>query len=72
MATDTMRILKDVLKLSPKERANLADKILSSLDQPNEYIDNLWSEEVEDRINAYKKGKIKAVSLKEVLAKYQK
>ena len=56
MAAESLHILEDVMKLSPKERAILADQILSSLDQPDEYIDNLWRKEVEDRILAFKKG----------------
>jgi putative addiction module component (TIGR02574 family) len=71
MTPEALRILEDVMKLSPKERAILADQILSSLDQPDEYIDTLWRKEVEDRVLAFKKGQTKAISLKEVLSKYQ-
>jgi len=72
MAIDTQEILKEALELSSKERANLVDHLLSSLDQPDEQIDNLWRREVEDRINAYRTGKIRSLTLKEVLSKYQK
>ena len=72
MATDTRYILREALKLPAVERANLAEHLLSSLDQPDEHVDALWSKEVEDRVNAYQSGKIKAVSLKEVLSKYKK
>ena len=72
MATNTQQILKKALELPTIERASLADHLLSSLDQPDEHIDALWREEVEDRISAYQSGKIKAVSLKEVLSKYSK
>ena len=72
MTTKTKGIVKDILKLSPLERANLVDHLLSSLDQPDENIDNLWRIEVEDRIKAYKSGKIKSVALEEVISKYRK
>lgn len=72
MATDTQQILKEALELPAIERANLADYLLSSLDQPDEHIDALWRKEVDDRINAHQSGKIKAVSLEEVLSKYRK
>lgn len=72
MTVNTMEVLKDALKLSPEERAALAEQLLSSLEQPDEHIDNLWRKEAEDRIDAYNEGKIKSVSLKDVLAKYQK
>jgi putative addiction module component (TIGR02574 family) len=72
MAIDTQEILKETLELPSEERANLVDHLLSSLDQPDEQIDNLWRREVEDRINAYRTGKIRSLTLKEVLSKYQK
>jgi putative addiction module component (TIGR02574 family) len=70
MAPDTKHILRDALKLSAVERARLADHLLSSLDQPDENVDALWRKEAEDRLNAYRAGKLKAVPLKEVLEKH--
>ncbi|TVM00991.1 MAG: addiction module protein [Candidatus Brocadia sp. WS118] len=72
MTTDTKQILKMVLELPPIERAHLVNSLLSSLDQTDEHIDNLWRKEVEDRISAYKAGKIKSIALKEILSKYRK
>jgi len=63
-------ILKEVLTLKPSQKAELVDKLLSSLDKPDGEIDILWAKEVEDRIDAYDRGEIKAVTLKEVLEKY--
>lgn len=60
-------ILKEALALKPAQKAKLIDKLLSSLDIPDKEIDELWAKEAESRIDAYEKGKIKAVSLKEVL-----
>jgi putative addiction module component (TIGR02574 family) len=72
MPINTTQIIRNALKLPPMERANVIDQLLSSLDQPDEHIDSLWRKEVEDRITAYKKGKIKSVSLKDVLSAYRK
>jgi len=72
MATDVQQILKDALGLPSIERANLIDRLLSSLDQPDEQIDDLWRKEVENRINAYQAGKIRSLTLEEVLSKYQR
>ena len=72
MATDTKQVLKEALELPSVERATLVDQLLSSLDKPDEHIDALWRKEVEDRINAYHSGKIKSVTLEEVLSKYRK
>ena len=64
-------ILKDALNLRPAEKAELIDKLLSSLDNPDKKIGELWAKEAEDRIEAYDQGKIKALTLKEVLEKYR-
>ncbi|MGD9063984.1 MAG: addiction module protein [Desulfobacterales bacterium] len=64
-------ILKDALNLRPAEKAELIDKLLSSLDNPDKEIDALWAKEAEARIEAYDQGKIKALTLMEVLEKYR-
>lgn len=69
--TITENILKEVSKLTPIEKAQLIDKLISSLDKPDMEIDKLWAGEVEDRLDAYDQGKIKAISLERVLQKYR-
>ena len=70
MAT-TDNIYKEALTLKPSEKAQLIDKLISSLDRSDKEIDKLWAEEAEDRIDAYDQGKIKALSLEKVLQKYR-
>lgn len=65
------KILKQALTLKPAQKAELIDKLLSSLDQPDREIDELWAKEAESRIDAYERGKIKAVALEKVLEKYK-
>jgi putative addiction module component (TIGR02574 family) len=64
-------ILKKALNLTPTEKAELIDKLLTSLDKPDKELDDLWAGEAEDRIDAYEQGKIKALSIQEVLEKYK-
>lgn len=64
-------IFKEALTLKPSEKVQLIDKLISSLDRPDKKIDELWAKEVEDRIDAYDQGKIKAISLEKVLQKYR-
>jgi len=64
-------ILKVALTLKPAQKAELIDKLLSSLDVPDKEIDELWAKEAEDRLDAYEQGKIKAVGLEKVLEKYR-
>ena len=69
--TATDSILKEALTLSPSEKAQLIDKLISTLDKPDKEIDELWAKEVEDRIDAHDQGRIKAISLEKVLQKYR-
>jgi putative addiction module component (TIGR02574 family) len=69
--TTTDNILREALRLKPAEKAELIDKLLYSLDKPDKEIDSLWTNEVEDRIEAYEQGELKAISLEEILQKYK-
>ncbi|MGO8702780.1 MAG: addiction module protein [Candidatus Brocadiia bacterium] len=60
------------MKLPAVDKARLVDKLLSSLDKPDEAMEALWRKEVEDRLEAYRAGNLKAVPLEQVLAKYRK
>jgi putative addiction module component (TIGR02574 family) len=69
--TTTDNIFKEALMLRPSEKAQLIDKLISSLDKSDKEIDELWAKEAEDRIDAYDQGKLKAISLEKVLQKYR-
>ena len=69
--TTTDNVFKEALTLKPSEKAQLIDKLIYSLDKSDKEIDKLWAKEVEDRIDAYDKGKINAISLEKVLNKYR-
>lgn len=64
-------ILKEALSLSSNEKVELVDELLVSLDKPSPEIEKTWAEEAEKRIDAIDQGKIKTVSLEEVLKKYK-
>jgi len=64
-------ILKEAIQLEPTEKTKLVEQLITSLDKPDKDIDKLWAEEAESRLDAYKQGKLKAVSLEEVLSKYK-
>ncbi len=67
----TADILKQALTLKPSEKAQIIDKLISSLDTSDKEIDELWAKEAEDRIDAYDQGKLKGVFLEKVLQKYR-
>jgi len=65
------RILKDALNLKPAEKAELIDKLLSSLDKPDAEIEALWANEVDARIDAFDRRATKAVKLESVIEKHK-
>jgi putative addiction module component (TIGR02574 family) len=58
----------DALKLAPKDRALLAERLISSLDSLEESeIEQLWLEEAGRRYKEYRNGKIPASAARDVL-----
>ena len=72
MNVESNQILERALKLSDTDRAILIEQLLASLDKPDEAIDELWAIEAESRVESYRAGHMRSVSLEQVLAKYQK
>ncbi len=64
-------VLEEVLTLKPVQKAELIDRLLSSLDEPDEKIQQAWIQEVEDRIEAFEDGRLKVATLEKVLEKYK-
>ena len=71
MTQTTEALSAQVLQLPPDERLALVEHILDSLDVPDPSLDALWAAEAGDRLAAYRRGEIRAITLTEVLAKYQ-
>ncbi len=60
-----------LVQLPPEERMRVVERILDSLDEPDASLDTLWGKEAEERLSAYRRGEVRAVTLSEVIAKYQ-
>lgn len=71
MTAKAETVFEQAATLTPFEKAQLIDKLISSLDTPDTCIDALWAKEAESRIEAYENGELKAVSLDAVLQKYR-
>jgi putative addiction module component (TIGR02574 family) len=70
MPKNQKQILSDVLALSPIERAELVESILTSFEfSSREEIDVLWAQEAEDRIDAFERGEISTTSAQDVFSK---
>jgi len=57
MATRLQAIEALVMRLGPKSRAKLAERLILSLDTPMEAeLESLWAEEAERRVDELRKG----------------
>lgn len=68
---DTKSVLKDALQLRPAERLQLIEMLTRSLNKPDENIEKIWSEEAEKRYKALVEGKIKTITINEIIERYK-
>ena len=59
-------ILGYALELNSEERFMIVEGLLNSLDEPDKSIDKIWGIEAEKRLKAYRGGKLRGVSFKDV------
>ncbi len=50
------QIIKELLQIPARQRVELAEVMLESVEQESDEINKLWIEEVEKRIKSYKNG----------------
>jgi putative addiction module component (TIGR02574 family) len=60
-------LLEQALELKANDRSKLIDELLKSLDKPDIEIDEVWANEADNRLEAYRKGEIKAVPMEDIL-----
>jgi len=67
MATEIKDLEKKILALSSRERAKLAEHIISSLDVATDInAETQWLDEAEHRYQAYREGKLESKPADEV------
>lgn len=64
-------IFDEALALSANERVALVERLLESLDAPNEELNAIWSKEADQRVQAYENKAIGSKAVSEVLQKYR-
>lgn len=70
MADPVRKIESEALKLSPKQRARIAERLLSSLDDETELdSESAWVEEAERRLDELLTGKVKGIPAEQVFKK---
>jgi len=70
MAKPTREIESKALKLSPRERARLAQRLISSLEREVDAdAEKLWRQEAERRLGETKSGKVAGIPAEKVIRK---
>jgi len=59
-------ILEKAMKFKPEERFLIIEGLIKSLDEPDENIDEIWIEEAEKRLKAYRNGELKGIPMEEI------
>ena len=60
-------LIDSVMQLKPAERMRLLNAIYGSLERPDTAIDEIWYEEAERRLAAYKAGDVQGIPAAQVL-----
>jgi putative addiction module component (TIGR02574 family) len=68
--SQTQVLHQQISQLPALEQIALVEEILHRLDAPDTALDALWATEAESRLADYREGRVKAIPLSEVLAKY--
>jgi putative addiction module component (TIGR02574 family) len=59
-------ILEMAMKLKPAERFLIIEGLIKSIDEPDKSIDEIWAEEAEKRLKAYREGKLQIIPAEEI------
>ena len=59
-------ILTQAIALNPAERFMIVEGLLKSLDEPDLRLDEIWAEEAEKRLAAYREGRLGGVPMKDI------
>lgn len=70
--TTTVKLVREIEKLSPVERIQIVDIVIRDILRPDPNIDKIWAKEASARWYAYKKGDIKSIPYEEVMSKHKK
>lgn len=62
----TKELLEEALKLKPEDRLALVEGLIKSLDEPDKKLDDIWAEEAEKRLKAYREGRLEGIPMEEI------
>ena len=67
----TEELLQQAKSLPPAQQVALVEAPQDELDRHDPSVDAAWGAEARDRLAAYRQGRIKAIPLEQVLARYR-
>ncbi len=59
-------LLGEAMKLKPEERLILVEGLIKSLDEPDKRLGEIWAEEAEKRLKAYREGTLEGIPMEEI------
>jgi len=59
-------ILDQAMALTPEERFRIVEGLLKSLDEPDRRLDEIWVEEAEKRLKAYREGMLEGIPMEKI------
>lgn len=62
----TKEILQQALLLKPDEKFTVIEGLIKSLDEPDKGLDEIWIEEAEKRLQAYREGRSEGIPMEDV------
>lgn len=62
----TKELLSEAMKLKPEERFSLVEGLIKSLDEPDKKLDEIWADEAERRLAAYRAGSLEGVPMQDI------
>ena len=73
MTDKSQAIVEQALKLSPTERAEVAEKLIVSLDEvPDADVEQAWHEEIQKRLQQIECGEVELIDSDTVIAELRK
>ncbi len=59
-------ILEQALRLKPEERFTVVEGLLKSLDEPDKKLDDIWAEEADKRLKAYRESRLEGIPMEAI------
>ncbi len=63
---NTQQIVTEALQLRATEKISVIESLLNSLDHPDASIEEIWNTEAENRLLAYREGRLKGISMEQI------